>query len=82
MSATFNLDELLEQVRVQRELPGPAIRRELREAAGLTQRDVAHVVGVDEATVSRWESGARDPRGRRRESYSALLKRLREEAAV
>lgn len=31
--------------------------RELRDARGLTQREVANAVGVTEATVSRWESG-------------------------
>lgn len=78
MPTILDLDGLLEQIRVRRALPGPAVRRELREAAGLTQRDVALVIGVDEATVSRWETGAREPRGQRREGYSALLKRLRE----
>ena len=31
--------------------------RELRDARGITQREVANAVGVTEATVSRWESG-------------------------
>ena len=31
--------------------------RELRDARGLTQREVVNAVGVTEATVSRWESG-------------------------
>jgi DNA-binding transcriptional regulator YiaG len=79
MATTIDLDELLGQIRVRRALPEPAVRRELREAAGLTQREVGRVIGVDEATVSRWESGARAPRGLRRESYAALLKRLGEE---
>ena len=33
----------------------------LRKAAGLTQAQLAELVGVDQATVSRWESGERWP---------------------
>lgn len=31
--------------------------QELREARGLTTGEVSHHMGVDEATVRRWESG-------------------------
>jgi transcriptional regulator with XRE-family HTH domain len=33
----------------------------LRKAAGLTQAQLAEMVGVDQATVSRWEQGERSP---------------------
>jgi transcriptional regulator with XRE-family HTH domain len=36
--------------------------RFLREAAGLSLRDLAHAVGVDVATLSRWERGVARPR--------------------
>ena len=36
--------------------------KELREAAGLTQAEVVEAMGVDQAAVSRWESGQAMPR--------------------
>jgi putative transcriptional regulator len=36
--------------------------RELREAAGLTQLEVAYRVGVTPATVSNWERGVFEPK--------------------
>jgi DNA-binding transcriptional regulator YiaG len=47
--------------------------RGLRERAGLTQRDVAAHCGVIESTVSRWEKGERQPRGRKGRNYLMLL---------
>lgn len=35
--------------------------RELREAAGLTQRDVAARASVSQQAVAKWESGASSP---------------------
>src|SRR5262249_28056166 len=35
--------------------------RELREAAGLTQQELASRAGVQWETISRWERGAREP---------------------
>ncbi|MBI3447149.1 MAG: NAD-glutamate dehydrogenase, partial [Magnetospirillum sp.] len=40
-----------------------------RKRAGLTRRELAHVIGVRETTVLRWEQGTRLPRG-------GLLKRV------
>lgn len=37
--------------------------QELREAAGLSQGELAAVVGVSSAAYCRWESGERAPRG-------------------
>jgi transcriptional regulator with XRE-family HTH domain len=40
----------------------PPVRlRELREKTGLSQSDVAKLVGVTVSTVSRWEQGANPP---------------------
>ena len=36
--------------------------RELREALGLTQKELGEAVGVDSMTVSRWERGEFGPR--------------------
>lgn len=36
---------------------------ELRDAVGLSQGDVARALGLNQSTVSRWESGAYKARG-------------------
>jgi len=44
--------------------PGAPVGRRLtiaREALGLTRRGVARRLGVDDSTISRWESGERRP---------------------
>lgn len=40
---------------------GGRIRR-VRQAAGLSQEEAAGLVGVQQATISRWERGTRTPR--------------------
>ncbi|MFJ3227803.1 helix-turn-helix domain-containing protein [Streptomyces sp. NPDC086783] len=54
-------------------LPSPKRRRRLREAAGLTQAQIAARMGVSRETVRAWESGRSAPRGRKREAYAKLL---------
>jgi DNA-binding transcriptional regulator YiaG len=80
MGAVPTLDEVLAQVR-REELPPPATRALLRRQAGLTQRQVADVLGVHRITVTRWEQGWRSPRGRLRREYRRLLDRLMQEVA-
>ncbi|WKX19150.1 MULTISPECIES: helix-turn-helix domain-containing protein [unclassified Streptomyces] len=63
-------------------LPSPKARRRLREAASLTQTQLAERVGVAPGTVRAWESGRTTPRGRKREAYARLLKTLAEEEAA
>jgi transcriptional regulator with XRE-family HTH domain len=58
-----SLTALLAARRSERRLPDPDACRLIRERAGLTQRELAGVIGVSRATVSRWESGRRIPRG-------------------
>ncbi|WP_371677061.1 helix-turn-helix domain-containing protein [Streptomyces sp. NBC_01276] len=62
-------------------LPSPKERRRLREAGRLTHEEVAAAVGVTATTVRSWETGRTEPRGRKREVYTALLARLAEEQA-
>ncbi|WP_406007187.1 helix-turn-helix domain-containing protein [Streptomyces sp. NBC_00637] len=57
-------------------LPPPERRRHLREAASLTQDQVAERMDVTRETVRAWESGRTTPRGRRREAYAKLLASL------
>jgi transcriptional regulator with XRE-family HTH domain len=76
------LDQLLEQARTRQALPDPPIRRLLRTRAGLTQAELAVVLGVDRVAVSRYESGGRTPRGAVRERYVAALARLAAEEVM
>lgn len=66
--------------RLRRRLPSPETRLLLRERAGISQDAVAQAVGVDRATVSRWESGEREPRDRHLARYVDVLDRLAAEA--
>jgi transcriptional regulator with XRE-family HTH domain len=54
----------------------------MRERAGITQTDLARVLGVDRATVSRWESGDRQPEAAFLPAYLAALDRLAKESLV
>jgi transcriptional regulator with XRE-family HTH domain len=74
------LAQIIEKRRARKRLPDPRTRRQVRERAGITQADLAQVLGVDRATVSRWESGERDPRPSQLEPYVAALERLMREA--
>jgi DNA-binding transcriptional regulator YiaG len=47
--------------------------RDLREAAGLSQSDVARFIGVAPSNVSRWEAGLARPRGRHAVALLELL---------
>jgi DNA-binding transcriptional regulator YiaG len=75
------IDELLADVRIRSTLPPPAERRAIRECAGLTQVEVARLLGVTKGTVARWEAGRRHPRRKVRLRYALLLARLAHEEA-
>lgn len=70
------LERLLAEAQARRELPAPAVRRLLRERAGLSQADLAQVLGVTRPAVTRWESGCRTPAGKLASDYAAVLERL------
>ena len=63
-----------------RQLPPPSERRRIRKQARVSQEELAAGVGVQRPTVTRWESGTREPRGRLAERYSSALRRLAEVA--
>ncbi|MGW0186215.1 helix-turn-helix domain-containing protein [Streptomyces sp. NPDC003362] len=63
-------------------LPPPKERRRLREAASLSQAQLAARMGVSRHTVRAWESGRTTPRGTRLEAYAQLLAELAAEPAV
>jgi transcriptional regulator with XRE-family HTH domain len=73
------LAEAIEKARDRRRLPPPATRRRVRMRAGVTQIDLALALGVDSATVCRWESGQRHPRGEMLHAYLTALERLERE---
>jgi transcriptional regulator with XRE-family HTH domain len=66
--------------RLRRQLPPPETRRLLRERVGIPQTALAQAVGVDRATVSRWETGEREPRDKHLARYVEVLDRLAAEA--
>jgi DNA-binding transcriptional regulator YiaG len=78
-SMSTGVDQLLERVRSRRELPVPEERRRIREAAGVSLRDVALALGVSHTAVAAWEAGAM-PR-EHRSSYARLLGELERAAA-
>jgi len=59
------------------DLPSPSVCRALRLAVGLSQQDVAQAVGVDRASVARWELGSREPTEPWRSTYQQVLDELR-----
>lgn len=65
---------------IHRDLPSPAERRRLREAAGMSQQKLAEIIGVTRQAVCQYESGKRGkPRNPLvRQRYVEALRALRE----
>ena len=76
------VDDLLAEARARRALPEPSLRRLLRERLGLSQQQIADVLGITRPAVSRYESGRRHPRGQTLLDYGALLQRLAAETTL
>ncbi|MFF0017990.1 telomere-associated protein Tap [Streptomyces sp. NPDC005374] len=73
-----SVDALLEQAAAPDALPVPAERKRLREAAGLSQDQVAKALNVRRETVTGWEAGRTEPRLPVRAAYIRLLDGLAE----
>lgn len=73
------MTELEPLTRVRR-LASTGAARAIRIGAGATIREVAQVVGVSPATVHRWETGNRVPRGEKGLAYGRALDELTEAA--
>ncbi|WP_055490811.1 helix-turn-helix transcriptional regulator [Streptomyces sp. TP-A0356] len=69
------VDALLEHI-AQDDLPAPAERKRLREAAGLTQDQVAKALNTRREAVGNWETGKTEPRPPKRAAYARLLEGL------
>lgn len=67
-----NLEFVIEAREAARSGRGAAIR----EAAGLSRGELARAAGLNDATVSRYESGRRVPRGDAAVRYARILRRL------
>lgn len=66
-----NIDALLEE---EPQLPPPAERARLREAAGITQARLATALKTSTQTVKNYENGRSEPKPPRLEAYQRLLK--------
>jgi len=73
--STKPVDTAIELSRVRRLVRSGHARR-IREEAQLSQGEVAKIVGVTSAAVSRWESGDRMPQGEAAIRYGELLRSL------
>ncbi|WP_432095632.1 telomere-associated protein Tap [Streptomyces sp. bgisy100] len=71
------VDALLEQV-AQDPLPPPVERKRLREAAGLSQDQIAKALQARRESVGNWEAGRSEPRPPKRAAYARLLEGLAE----
>jgi transcriptional regulator with XRE-family HTH domain len=54
----------------------------VRELAGLSQLEIAELVGVTPAAISRWEAGERRPTGERAVTYGRVLRQITEGLTV
>jgi transcriptional regulator with XRE-family HTH domain len=70
---------MMKSVRLRQSLPGPAVRRHLRTQIGLSQSDIADLLGLNRSSVSRYERG-RQPAPRIAGRYAVVLNRLAREA--
>lgn len=77
MTETTVADRIRSRLHVRRELPSPEQRRELRKAAGMSQQELADVIGVTPQAVSYWEAG-RTPSGSFLDLYVDALRALQE----
>jgi transcriptional regulator with XRE-family HTH domain len=75
-----NIESLIAEVRARRDLPPPAMRRAIRQRAGLPLSRVADELHVSIQAVSHWELGHREPRPEDLLAYSELLQSLEEAA--
>jgi DNA-binding transcriptional regulator YiaG len=74
-----SIDRLVRTAKRRRDLPSPERRREIRETACVSGRELAEVLKCAPETVWRWENDKREPSGDLRLRYIELLARLENE---
>jgi len=67
------VDALIARAQGGGDLPEPAERKRLREAADFTQGEVAAALDIRRETFAKWEAGAAQPRAPKRGAYAWLL---------
>jgi len=76
----MDMDQMItaarERVRNRRALPAPAMRRQIRESAGLSRVEMATLLGTNSWNVVAYELGRSTPRGEKLEQYVEILRRL------
>ena len=58
----MELDQIEQLIAARRKIGSGTTARQIREAAGMTQADIAEKVGVTASAMSRLEAGTRTPR--------------------
>jgi DNA-binding transcriptional regulator YiaG len=79
MTATV-AEQIRFRLRIRGDLPMPAERRAIREAAGISRQEFAQVVGVTPAAIGHWERGSRTPSGAYLDRYVEAIRALRDAA--
>jgi transcriptional regulator with XRE-family HTH domain len=78
----MHVESALREAQMLRSLPSPERRQAIRVSARVTQQAIADDRGVDRSTISRWESGARDPRRLMLGAYLGILRQLETDAGA
>lgn len=73
--------DLLARVRARRKLPHPSERRQIREQAGVSLRELAAAIGVSHVAITRWEAGSTPASPEHTATYGRILDELRRLAA-
>jgi DNA-binding transcriptional regulator YiaG len=50
----------------------------IRKALGLTQQQLANIIGARQHTVARWETGANEPKGANLKALKELAEKVKE----
>jgi transcriptional regulator with XRE-family HTH domain len=75
------MHDLLDEVRLVRQLPPPEDARAVRIKARVSLRRLAQEQRVHECTIHRWESGSHRPRAQVAIRYAEILAALQEASA-